>query len=180
MAHARDSDAQVLVVALDVVQEDFLVLELVLERLQVGFLLVLRLHFLRVGVQALVKRSLLASLFKRGVLLRIVPGLLGFADFLVDFGLDLLQLLLSLPVVVREDHQFLALVLDLLRVLIRFQLKTHRLSLVQAGPSLHKFLLRVVLIHLSLSLLALFQDNVFSFLINTLRKLQIIYNNLSI
>ena len=140
MTHARDSDSQVLVVALDVVQEDFLMLKLVLERLQVRLLLILRFHLLRVRVQAFVKRSFLSSFLECGVLLGIIASLLGFADFLVDFCLDLLQLLLGLPVVVRQDHQFLPLVLDLLRVIVGFQLKTHRLSLIQAGPSLHKFL----------------------------------------
>ena len=143
--------------------------KLVLERLQIGFLLVLRLHFLRVGVQAFMKRSLLSSLFKCGVLLGIVIVLLSFADFLVDFGLDFLQLLLSLPVVVRQDHQFLPLVLDFLRVIVRFQLKTHGLSLIQAGPSLHKFLIRVVLIHFQLSLIF---DLLFAEVTN------IFYNNL--
>ena len=114
MAHTRDSDHQILVVTLDVVQEDFLMLQLVLQRFQIRFFLIFCLHLLGVRVETIVELSSLYSvllLLLRDVL-SILALVLGFANFLVDFRLDFLQLLLGLPVVVRENHKLLSLVLQ--------------------------------------------------------------------
>ena len=114
VAHARDSDHQVFVITLDVVQEDFLMFQLVLQRFQIRFFLIFCLHFLGVRVETIVELSSLYSVLL--LLLRdsfSIPVLvLGFANFLVNFCLDFLQLLLGLPVVVRENHKLLSLVLQ--------------------------------------------------------------------
>ena len=114
VAHARDSDHQVLVITLDVVQEDLLMFQLVLQRFQIRFFLIFCLHLLGVRVETIVELSSLYSvllLLLRDVL-SILALVLGFANFLVDFRLDFLQLLLGLPVVVRENHKLLSLVLQ--------------------------------------------------------------------
>ena len=114
VAHARDSDHQVFIITLDVVQEDFLMLQLVLQRFQIRFFLIFCLHLLGVRVETIVELSSLYSvllLLLRNVL-SILALVLGFANFLVDFRLDFLQLLLGLPVVVRENHKLLSLVLQ--------------------------------------------------------------------
>ena len=114
VAHARDSDHQVLVITLDVVQEYLLMFQLVLQRFQIRFFLIFCLHLLGVRVETIVELSSLDSvllLLLRDVL-SILALVLGFANFLVDFRLDFLQLLLGLPVVVRENHKLLSLVLQ--------------------------------------------------------------------
>ena len=114
VAHARDSDHQVFIITLDVVQEDFLMFQLVLQRFQIRFFLIFCLHLLGVRVETIVELSSLYSvllLLLRDVL-SILALVLGFANFLVDFRLDFLQLLLGLPVVVRENHKLLSLVLQ--------------------------------------------------------------------
>ena len=114
VAHARDSDHQVFIITLDVVQEDFLMLQLVLQRFQIRFFLIFCFHLLGVRVETIVELSSLYSvllLLLRNVL-SILALVLGFANFLVDFRLDFLQLLLGLPVVVRENHKLLSLVLQ--------------------------------------------------------------------
>ena len=114
VAHARDSDHQVLVITLDVVQEYLLMFQLVLQRFQIRFFLIFCLHLLGVRVETIVELSSLYSvllLLLRDVL-SILALVLGFANFLVDFRLDFLQLLLGLPVVVRENHKLLSLVLQ--------------------------------------------------------------------
>ena len=114
VAHASDSDHQVLVITLDVVQEYLLMFQLVLQRFQIRFFLIFCLHFLGVRVETIVELSSLYCvllLLLRNVL-SILALVLGFANFLVDFRLDFLQLLLGLPIVVRENHKLLSLVLQ--------------------------------------------------------------------
>ena len=114
VAHARDSDHQVFIITLDVVQEDLLMFQLVLQRFQIRFFLIFCLHLLGVRVETIVELSSLYCvllLLLRNVL-SILALVLGFANFLVDFRLDFLQLLLGLPVVVRENHKLLSLVLQ--------------------------------------------------------------------
>ena len=65
--------------------------------------------------------------------------LLLFADFRVDFVLDLLQLLLGLLVGVGKNQQALTLVLQLACVVISLGLQAHWLSLVKALSGSHKF-----------------------------------------
>ena len=113
VAHARDSVHQVFVITLDVVQEDLLMFQLVLQRFQIRFFLIFCLHLLGVRVETIVELSSLYSVLL--LLLRDILSIilvLGFANFLVDFRLDFLQLLLGLPVVVRENHKLLSLVLQ--------------------------------------------------------------------
>ena len=87
--------------------------QLVLQRFQIRFFLIFCLHFLGVWVETIVELSSLYSVLL--LLLRDILSIilvLGFANFLVDFRLDFLQLLLGLPVVVRENHKLLSLVLQ--------------------------------------------------------------------
>ena len=114
VAHACDSDHQVFVITLDVVQKDLLMFQLVLQRFQVRFFLIFCLHLLGVRVETIPVISSLYSILL--LLLRdgrsILACGLGFAYFLVDFRLYFLQLLLGLSVVVRENHKLLSLVLQ--------------------------------------------------------------------
>ena len=55
VAHTCDSDHQILVITLDVVQEDFLMLQLVLQRFQISFLLIFCLDLLGDRVQTIVE-----------------------------------------------------------------------------------------------------------------------------
>lgn len=135
VSHTVDSHSQVLVVAFDVVKEDLFVLELVLERLEEGLLLVFGLDLLWLGVESVVEvapsQRFLSLL---GCSTRVL------VDFVLDFLLDLLQLLVSLLVSVGEDQEALALVLQLARVVVGFGLQAHRLRLIKALPSSHEFI----------------------------------------
>ena len=114
MAHACDSDHQVFVITLDVVQEDLLMFQLVLQRFQVRFFLIFCLHLLGIRVETIPVISSLYSILL--LLLRdgrsILACGLSFTYFLVDFRLYFLQLLLGLSIVVRENHKLLSLVLQ--------------------------------------------------------------------
>ena len=125
VTHARDSEAKVFIITLDVVEEYFLVLQLVLQRFQIGLFLLLSLHLLRIRVQTFVK---LSSFFRFFLLVLLCGTLitshlgLSFTNLFVNFRLYFLQLLLCLSIVVGEDHELLSLVLQQLRVVVCLQL----------------------------------------------------------
>ena len=139
VTHACDSHSQVFVITLDIVQQDLLVLELVLQRLQVSLLLLLRLCLLGCRIESVPITSFLISLLH--ALFRIVDTFknhLVFIDFVFDFLLDLSKLLLHLLLIVSGYEQAFTLVLQLPRVVVRFLLQAHRLGLVKTVAGLHK------------------------------------------
>ena len=65
---------------------------------------------------------------------------LRLADFLIDFLLDLGELLLYLLIGIIQNEQALSLMLQLPRVVVGLLLQAHGLSLVKAVPRGHKFI----------------------------------------
>jgi hypothetical protein len=138
--HAIYSNAQTLVLALDVVQKHFFMLQLVLEGRQEGLVLIFSLTFIGIRVQSILEFTACERLRLIFLWTRLIAFLFVlFTDFLINLILDLLQLLLGLLVSVRQNEKALTLMLKLARVVIGLGLQAHWLCLVQAVPSLYEF-----------------------------------------
>ena len=119
-----------------------------LERLELRLLLMLTLDLLWLRVQSgyEIACSLCLSLISGLTRICIVIFVcsLSLANLLIDFILDLLKLLLRLLIIVSQDHEDFARMLQFLRIIVGFLLEPHGFCLIKAVASLYKFIVRFV------------------------------------
>ena len=142
MAHAGDSDAQILVVTLDVVKQHLLMLKLVLQRCQVCLLLVFRINLVWLRVKSFVEFATFGCRLLHLLSFTLIAVFcLRFADFFINLRLDLSQLLLRLLVIICKDHESFSLMFKQLGVHVRFLLQTHRLGLIETCSGFYELLI---------------------------------------